>query len=355
MQGVKTLWQANSPQIFVNVDNEKARAFNVSVADVYNTLAATLGSYYVNDFNKNGRIYQVLLQAEGSYRAKPDDIGALFVRSRTNQMVPIRSLAEVQFAAGPDSVERFNAAPSIKILGEAKPGYSSGQAIAAMERTVAEALPTDVGYGWAGEAFQQKRSSSAAGIALGAGILMIFLILAAQYEKWSLPLSVLLALSFGIFGAFAAVWLRRSLGGAFANDVYFQIGLVTLLGLSAKNAILIVEFAVQKVHEGMSPVAAALEAARLRFRPILMTSLAFILGVVPLAFSSGAGASARQSIGTGVLGGMIAATIFAVFLVPLFFKVVNDWNLRSESADFDYVGKVAPHPVGHIAASTAEK
>ena len=355
LRGVKTLWQANSPQIFVNVDNEKARALNVSVADVYNTLAATLGSYYVNDFNKNGRIYQVLLQSEGSYRAKPDDIGALFVRSRTNQMVPIRSLAEVQFASGPDSVERFNAAPAIKILGEAKPGYSSGQAIAAMERTVAEVLPTDVGYDWAGEAFQQKRSSSAAGIALGAGILMIFLILAAQYEKWSLPLSVLLALSFGIFGAFAAVWVRRSLGGAFANDVYFQIGLVTLLGLSAKNAILIVEFAVQKVHEGMSPVAAALEAARLRFRPILMTSLAFILGVVPLAFSSGAGASARQSIGTGVLGGMIAATIFAVFLVPLFFKLVNDWHLRSKPADFDYVGKVAPHPVGHIAPSTAEK
>ena len=297
----------------------------------------------------------MLLQSEGSYRAKPDDIGALFVRSRTGQMVPIRSLAEVQFASGPDSVERFNAAPAIKILGEAKPGYSSGQAIAAMERTVAETLPTDVGYDWAGEAFQQKRSSSAAGIALGAGILMIFLILAAQYEKWSLPLSVLLALSFGIFGAFAAVWVRRSLGGAFANDVYFQIGLVTLLGLSAKNAILIVEFAVQKVHEGMSPVAAALEAARLRFRPILMTSLAFILGVMPLAFSSGAGASARQSIGTGVLGGMIAATVFAVFLVPLFFKLVNDWHLRSKPADFDYVGKVAPHPVGHIAPSTAEK
>ncbi len=355
LQGVKTLWQANSPQIFVNVDNEKARALNVSLADVYNTLAATLGSYYVNDFNKNGRIYQVLLQSEGSYRAKPDDIGALFVRSRTNQMVPIRSLAEVQFASGPDSVERFNAAPAIKILGEAKPGFSSGQAIAAMERTVAEVLPADVGYDWAGEAFQQKRSSSAAGIALGAGILMIFLILAAQYEKWSLPLSVLLALSFGIFGAFAAVWVRRSLGGAFANDVYFQIGLVTLLGLSAKNAILIVEFAVQKVHEGMSPVAAALEAARLRFRPILMTSLAFILGVVPLAFSSGAGASARQSIGTGVLGGMIAATVFAVFLVPLFFKLVNDWHLRSKPADFDYVGKVAPHPVGHIAPSTADK
>ena len=343
LQGVKTLWHANSPQLFVNVDNEKARSLKVSVTDVYNTLAATLGSYYVNDFNKGGRIYQVLVQAEGNFRAKPDDIGALFVRSNAGQMVPIRSLAEVQFASGPDSVERFNALPAIKILGEPKPGFSSGQAIAAMERVAKQMLPADMGYDWGGESFQQKRTSSAAGIALGAGILMIFLILAAQYEKWTLPLSVLLAMFFGIFGALAAVWIRRAFGGAFANDVYFQIGLVTLLGLAAKNAILIVEFATVKVNEGLTPVAAALEASRLRFRPILMTSLAFILGVVPLAFSTGAGAAARQSIGTGVLGGMIATTFLAIFLVPLFFKLVNDWHLRSKPEDYDYVGKVAPH------------
>ena len=343
LQGVKTLWQANSPQLFVNVDTEKARALKVSVGDVYNTLAATLGNYYVNDFNKGGRIYQVLVQAEGNFRAKPDDIGALFVRSSAGQMVPIRSLADVQFASGPDSVERFNALPAIKILGEPKPGFSSGQAIAAMERVAKQMLPADMGYDWGGESFQQKRTSSAAGIALGAGILMIFLILAAQYEKWTLPFSVLLAMFFGIFGALAAVWIRRAFGGAFANDVYFQIGLVTLLGLAAKNAILIVEFATVKVNEGLTPVAAALEAARLRFRPILMTSLAFILGVVPLAFSTGAGAAARQSIGTGVLGGMLAATFLAIFLVPLFFKLVNDWNVRSKPEDYDYVGKVAPH------------
>jgi hydrophobe/amphiphile efflux-1 (HAE1) family protein len=355
LAGVQTLWQANSPQVFVNVDNEKAKTLNVTLADVYNTLAATLGSYYVNDFNKAGRIYQVLLQSEGGFRAKPDDIGALFVRSRTGQMVPIRSLADVQFASGPDSVERFNALPAIKLLGAAKPGFSSGQAIAAMERVAAEVLPPDMGYDWGGESFQQKRSSNAGGLALGAGILMIFLILAAQYEKWSLPFSVLLALFFGIFGALAAVWIRRSLGGAFANDVYFQIGLVTLLGLSAKNAILIVEFAVQKVHEGMTPVAAALEAARLRFRPILMTSLAFILGVMPLAFSSGAGSAARQSIGTGVLGGMIAATVLAVFLVPLFFKLVNDRNLRSRPEDFEYVGRMAPHSSGAASSPVAPR
>jgi hydrophobe/amphiphile efflux-1 (HAE1) family protein len=343
LQGVKTLWQANSPQILVTVDTEKARSMGVAVGDVYNTLASTLGSYYVNDFNKSGRIYQVLMQAEGEFRAKPDDIGALYVRSRDGQMVPIRSLSEIKFSAGPDSVQHFNALPSIQILGEPKPGYSSGQAIAAMERAAANVLPADTGYDWGGTAFQQKRSSGAAGLALGAGFLMIFLILAAQYEKWTLPFSVLLALPFGIFGALLAVYLRD-----FTNDVYFQIGLVTLLGLSAKNAILIVEFAMVKVHEGMSPVAAALEAARLRFRPILMTSLAFILGVVPLAFSSGAGAAARQSIGTGVLGGMLAATFLAIFLVPLFFKLVNDWNFRSKPEDFDGL-RPASAKAGHTA------
>jgi hydrophobe/amphiphile efflux-1 (HAE1) family protein len=345
LQGVKSLWQANSPQILVNVDTEKARALGVNVADVYNTLAATLGSYYVNDFNKSGRIYQVLMQAEGEFRAKPDDIGALYVRSKTGQMVQIRSLSSITFASGPDSVQHFNALPSIQILGDPKPGYSSGQAIAAMERAAANVLPTDMSYDWGGSAFQQKRSSGAAGLALAAGFLMIFLILAAQYEKWTLPLSVLLALPFGIFGALLAVYLRN-----FTNDVYFQIGLVTLLGLSAKNAILIVEFAMVKVHEGMSPVAAALEAARLRFRPILMTSLAFILGVVPLAFSSGAGAAARQSIGTGVLGGMLAATFLAIFLVPLFFKLVNDWHFRSKPEDYDGLKRAVPgHDYGNEA------
>ena len=342
LQGVKTLWQANSPQLYVNVDTEKARSMGIAVADIYNTLAATLGTYYVNDFNKSGRIYQVLMQAEGQYRAKPDDIGALHVRSKAGQMIQIRSVAEVKFVAGPDSVQHFNALPSIQILGDPKPGFSSGQAIAAMERAANKVLPTDVGFDWGGSAFQQKRSSGAAGLALGAGFVMIFLILAAQYEKWSLPLSVLLALPFGIFGALTAVYLRN-----FANDVYFQIGLVTLLGLSAKNAILIVEFATVKVHEGLTPVAAALEAARLRFRPILMTSLAFILGVMPLAFSTGAGAAARQSIGTGVLGGMLAATFLAVFLVPLFFKLVNDWHFRSTPDDFKNLNKPVRLPGAH--------
>ncbi|WP_338845172.1 multidrug efflux RND transporter permease subunit [Massilia sp. W12] len=331
LAGVKSLWQANSPQLFVDVDNEKARAMGVNLADVYNTLAATLGAYYVNDFNKNGRTYNVLLQAEADYRAKPEDIGKLFVRSNGGKMIALQSFAQVRFVTGPDSVPRFNGLPAIKLLGNAKPGYSSGQALAAMERVAQKVLPADVGYDWGGVSFQEKRSSSAGSLALGAGVLMIFLILAAQYERWSLPFSVLLAMPFGIFGALVAVWAR-----GFNNDVYFQIGLVTLLGLAAKNAILIVEFAVMKTHEGFAPAAAALEAARLRFRPILMTSLAFILGVAPLAFSHGAGAAARQSLGTGVLGGMLGATFLAIFFVPLFFKLIHDRRLRSLPQDFEH-------------------
>ncbi|MFZ6692685.1 efflux RND transporter permease subunit [Undibacterium sp. SXout20W] len=350
LAGVKTLWQARSPQLYVDVDNEKARSMGVALSDVYNTLAATLGSYYVNDFNKNGRIYTVQLQAEGQYRAKPDDIGSMYVRSSTGQMIPVRAFTTIKFITGPDSVQRFNALPAIKLLGDAKPGYSSGQAIAAMERAAKNVLPADVVYDWGGASFQEKRSSNAAGIALGAGVLMIFLILAAQYEKWSLPFSVLLAMPFGIFGALMAVYLRH-----FNNDVYFQIGLVTLLGLSAKNAILIVEFAVMKVHEGYAPVAAAVEAARLRFRPILMTSLAFILGVVPLAFSHGAGAAARQSLGTGVLGGMLAATFLAIFFVPLFFKLINDKRLKTTEADFAHPVTTAHHAAKMDASVTETK
>jgi hydrophobe/amphiphile efflux-1 (HAE1) family protein len=344
LAGVRTLWQANSPQLYVDVDNEKARAMGIQLSDVYNTLAATLGAYYVNDFNKSGRIYTVQLQAEGQYRSKPEDIGGMYVRAASGQMVPIRAFAAVRFVSGPDSVERFNALPAIKFFGDAKPGFSSGQAIAAMERVSAKVLPSDVSYDWGGASFQQKRSSSAGGLALGAGIVLIFLILAAQYEKWSLPFSVLLAMPFGIFGALLAVYLRRFTSDGFTNDVYFQIGLVTLLGLSAKNAILIVEFAVQKVHQGYRPVAAVVEAARLRFRPILMTSMAFILGVAPLAFSSGAGAGARQSMGTGVLGGMLGATFLAIFFVPLFFKLLNDRRFKTTKEDFDHPEHVPLHP-----------
>jgi multidrug efflux pump subunit AcrB len=240
-------------------------------------------------------------------------------------MVPVSALATVKYSSGPEMLDRFNNQPAVKLIGQGAPGVSSGQAIAEVERIAREVLPPDFGFDWGGASYQEKRSSGTSGVALMLGALMVFLILSAQYEKWSLPLSVMLALPFGTFGALAAVWLR-----GMTNDVYFQIGLVTLLGLAAKNAILIVQYASRKVHEGLSASAGALEAARLRFRPIIMTSLAFILGVLPLAFSSGAGAGARRSVGTGVMGGMLAATFLAIFFVPMFFRIITARRLREQ-------------------------
>ena len=339
--GMQTLWRASSPQISVDVDREKARALGVPLDAVFDTLAATLGNYYVNDFNKSGRAWQVLMSADAPYRRKPEDIGAMWVRSQTGpnagEMIPLASLVTVKYSSGPETLERFNNLPSVKLFGQGAPGVSSGQAIAAVERVARESLPPEFSFDWGGASFQEKRSSGTSGLAIGMAVIMVFLILAAQYEKWSLPLSVLLALPFGTFGALAAVWLR-----GMTNDVYFQIGLVTLLGLAAKNAILIVEYAVLKHHEGLSTAAAAVEAARLRFRPILMTSLAFILGVLPLAISTGAGAGARTSVGTGVMGGMIAATFLAIFFIPLFFKLIVDRSWR-ESRSADEIRAEAAH------------
>ncbi len=335
---VNTLWRSNVPQLYVQTDREKAKTLGVPVDELYNSLAATLGTYYVNDFNKYGRTWQVLMSSEPGYRKKPDDVGSVYVRSERGAMVPLSSLARVDFSSGPDTLDRFNNLPAVKIFGSAAPGYSSGQAIARMEEIAAKTLPPEFSYDWSGASFQEKRSGGTAGIALGLAVLMVFLILAAQYDKWSLPLSVLLALPFGTFGALAAVWLR-----GFTNDVYFQIGLVTLLGLAAKNAILIVEYAVLKKHEGYTTAAAAIEAARLRFRPILMTSLAFILGVLPLALSTGAGAGARHSAGTGVMGGMLAATFLAIFFIPWFYKLIVDRKLSDKRSTAEIEAEVEHH------------
>jgi HAE1 family hydrophobic/amphiphilic exporter-1/multidrug efflux pump len=327
LAGAQTLWRPNVPQLHVDVDREKAKALGVPINDLFDTLSATLGSYYVNDFNRFGRTWQVLMSAEPSYRSKPDSVGELYVRSEQGGMVPVKALANVRYTAGPETLDRFNNLPAVKILGQGAPGVSSGQAIQTVERVAENVLPADFSFDWGGASFQEKRSGGTSGIALGLAAVMVFLILAAQYGKWSLPISVLMALPFGTFGALAAVWLR-----GLTNDVYFQIGLVTLLGLAAKNAILIVEYAVLKHREGLSPSEAALEAARLRFRPILMTSLAFILGVAPLAFSTGAGAGARISVGTGVMGGMVAATFLAIFFVPMFFTLMSNRRLTRTRA-----------------------
>jgi len=362
---VNTLWRANVPQLYVETDREKAKTLGVPIDELYSTLAATLGTAYINDFNKFGRTWQVLMSAEPGYRKRPDDVGAVYVRSEHGAMVPLSALAKINYSSGPDSLDRFNNLPAVKIFGSAKPGFSSGEAIAGMERIAKATLPPDFSFDWGGSSFQEKRSGGTSIIALGLAALMVFLILAAQYNRWSLPLAVMLALPFGTFGALAAIFINNLLPMPYylasgipwlqgllsplagierlSNDVYFQIGLVTLLGLAAKNAILIVEFAVMKKNEGMSTAAAAIEAARLRFRPILMTSLAFILGVVPLVFSSGAGAGARHSAGTGVMGGMLAATFLAIFFIPWFYKLIVDRRLSDPRSTAEIEGEVAHH------------
>jgi hydrophobe/amphiphile efflux-1 (HAE1) family protein len=333
--GVSSLWRATTPQVYVDVDREKAKSMGVAIDEIFRTLSATLGSFYVNDFNKYGRTWQVVMSAETDERRSPDDIANVYVRSVRGDMVPVSALAQIRFSTGPETMERFNNLPSVKIIGSGAPGVSSGQAIARVEAAARANLPTDFSFDWGGASYQEKKSGGASGIALVLGALMAFLILAAQYERWSLPFAVMLALPFGTFGALLAVWLR-----GMSNDVYFQIGLVTLLGLAAKNAILIVEYAIYKHEEGMSAAAAAIEAARLRFRPILMTSLAFILGVMPLAFSAGAGAAARRAVGTGVMGGMLAATFLAVFFVPLFFRLIIDRKLTEPRSTADLFDEV---------------
>ncbi|HEX6733618.1 MAG TPA: multidrug efflux RND transporter permease subunit [Azonexus sp.] len=312
---ISTFFRPTVPQLFVEVDEQKALALGVPLASIYETLQSTMGALYVNDFNKAGRVYRVQLQAESGYRMKPDDLGKVYVRSSSQAMIPLSAVSRVKNVVGPEQVERFNGFVAAKIMGDSKPGISSGDAIKIVEEVAAATLPSGYEIAWTGQAFQEKRSSGSSVQAFAFAIIMVFLILAAQYEKWSLPLAVIMAVPFALMGALTAIWLR-----GMPNDIYFQIGLVVLIGLASKNAILIVEFAAQKYAEGMGVVEAALEAARLRLRPIVMTSLAFVLGVFPLVKASGAGAAARQSMGTGVFAGMIAATFIATIFIPLFFK-----------------------------------
>lgn len=312
--GINTFYRPTVPQLFVDVDEAKAIALGVPVADVYATLQATMGSLYVNDFNKFGRTYRVQLQAEPQFRAKPDDLLKPYVRAKDGGMVPLGALIHVNSIVGPEQIERFNGFVAAKVMGSGAPGISSGDAIRIVEETAKASLPPGYDVAWTGQAYQEKRTGSASLIAFSFAILMVFLILSAQYEAWSLPIAVILAVPFALLGALLAVLLR-----GMPNDIYFQIGLVTLIGLAAKNAILIVEFAAQKRAEGMATMDAALEAARLRFRPIIMTSFAFVLGVAPLVFATGAGSAARRSMGTGVFGGMLAATIIATVFIPMFY------------------------------------
>jgi len=328
LTGINTFFRPTVPQLFVEVDEAKAISQGVPVADIYATLQSTMGSLYVNDFNKSGRTYRVQLQAEADYRMKADDLGKVYVRANSGQMVPLSALSKVSHIVGAEQLERYNGLLSAKVLGKGALGVSSGDAIQMVEEIAAQNLPDGYQIAWTGQAYQEKRTGSAAVFAFAFAIIMVFLILAAQFETWALPLAVIMAVPFALAGALLSVLLR-----GMPNDIYFQIGLITLVGLAAKNAILIVEFASQKMEEGMPVAQAALEAARMRFRPIVMTSMAFVLGIVPLVIATGAGAAARQSMGTGVFGGMIVATFVATIFIPLFFTWLSNKNVDRKHHD----------------------
>ena len=317
LEGINTFYRPTVPQLRVDVDREKALALGVSTTDVFAALQAQMGSLYVNDFNKSGRTYRVTMQADAQFRARPEDIGAIYVRSSGGNMIPLKALISVTSLIGPEQIERYNSYVAAKVLGSAKAGFSSGEAIRVVEQVAREVLPPGYDIEWTAQAFQEKRTGNASVFAFGFALVMVYLILSALYERWGVPMAVLLAVPFAMTGALLFVFLRDM-----QNDIYFQIGLVVLIGLAAKNAILIAEFAMQGMEAGKSAAEAAREAARLRFRPIVMTSLAFVLGVVPLVIATGAGASARQSMGTGVFGGMLVATFVAPIFVPLFFALL---------------------------------
>jgi multidrug efflux pump len=334
LAGVTTTFRPNSQQLFVDLDRNRAEVLGVSVQDAFQTMQAFFGSSVAGQFSQFSRVWWVVLQADPTYRLDPRDFDKVFVRSREGKMVPLSALITTRYVAAPKLLERFNGFPAVKITGNPAPGYSSGQAIAAMEAVAREVLPGDFSFSWAGQALQEKQSGSTSAIAFVGGLIIVFLLLAAQFEKWTLPLAVVLTVPIAILGALLLTWVR-----GLENDVYFQVGLVTLVGLSAKNAILICEFAIEKVHAGMSAKQAAIEAAGLRLRAIVMTSLAFGLGCVPLALASGPGANSLRAIGTGVIGGILASTLVGIFFAPLFF-----WILEGMSERF---AKKHPGPASH--------
>ncbi|MEB8287080.1 efflux RND transporter permease subunit [Aeromonas veronii] len=326
----------DTPQLDIKIDYEKALAQGLSIADINNTLAAAWGSSYVNDFVDRGRIKKVYLQADAPFRMNPEDLKLWYVRNAAGQMVPFSAFASTEWSFGSPRLERYNGVPAMEIVGEAAPGKSTGEAMAAIEQMVKQ-LPEGVGIEWTGLSFQERQAGSQAPALYAISLLVVFLCLAALYESWSIPFSVMLVVPLGVLGAILAATLR-----GLENDVYFQVGLLTTIGLSAKNAILIVEFAKELYDKGMGLGEAVVEAARLRLRPILMTSLAFILGVLPLVISSGAGASSRNAIGTGVMGGMISATVLAIFFVPLFFVLVMRYFTNHKSKEARMAAAVEP-------------
>lgn len=317
ISNVSSALQPEIPQLYFDVDRDQAMLLGVPMSDIFSTMKAYLGSVYVNDFNMFNRIYRVYIQADQSYRATADDINLFFVKTSNGTMVPLTALGKTSYTTGPGNITRFNMYTSASMQVTPNQGYSSGQAMAEINKIVDDHLPDNVGTAWSGLSFQEQKASGQLGVVLGLVFLFVFLFLAALYESWTVPISVILSLPIAALGAFLGIWIV-----GLDNDIYFQIGLVTLLGLAAKNAILIVEFAKIQVDQGMDPTYAAMKAARLRFRPILMTSLAFVLGMLPMVLASGPGSASRHSIGTGVFFGMIVAITLGIILVPFFFVMV---------------------------------
>ncbi len=338
LAGVTSPFSASVPQVFADVDREKVLRQGVALGDVYQTMQAYLGGLYVNQFNRFGRQWRVFLQAEGDTRASPDQVGQFYVRNDVGTMVPLSAVQSLSRTFGPQFTNRFNVYRAVQVTGAAAPGYSSGQAMTALEEVARQTLPASFGYDWADLSFQERRAAGTTGTTFLLSLVFVFLILAALYESWSLPFSVLLTVPVAVFGAFLGLLLR-----GLDLDVYGQIGIVMLIGLSAKNAILIVEFAKYRLEEGMPLVQAALEGARIRLRPILMTSFAFILGCVPLWAAQGSGAAARRILGTVVITGMLAATLIAVFLIPLLFVLFERLAVR-------FTGKAAAHTKAEFAS-----
>jgi len=328
VQGVQANFRANVPQLYVDVDRATAKARGVKLTDLFGTLQALLSTLYVNDFNLYGRTYRVQIEAQAPFRETPQDIGALYVRGAQDAMIPVSALARTEFKSGPTLLTRFNGFTSAFVTGVPRAGHSSGDMMNALDDLVRTRFASEgVGISYSGQSYQERASSGAGGLVFGLGLVLVFLVLAAQYESWSLPFAVLFGVPFGVLGAFFGVWVRGQ-----PSDIYFQVGLITVVGLAAKNAILIVEFANELRNQGMPIHQAALQAARQRFRPILMTSFAFILGVSPLVVAGGAGAASRHSIGTTVFAGMLVATTIGIFFIPLFFRVIRGLAERGKEA-----------------------
>ena len=320
---VRTTFSPNVPQKLIEVDRDKALKAGISLNDIYTTIGAFLGGSYVNDFNKFGRLYRAYIQAEPEYRLNAKKLGQFFIRNKQGKSVPLSAFIKVQEVYGPDYTNRFNLMRAAEISGTPAQGYTSTQAMAALEEVAAEVLPDDMTFSWSDMSYQEHAAAGTGAVVFVFSLVFVFLILAAQYESWSLPFSILLGTPFALFGAMGLVFLARYFDLTYENNVFAQISLVLLIGMAAKNAILIVEFANIKFHEGLSLFDAAIESAKIRFRPILMTAFAFILGIFPLVVATGAGAMARKVMGVALLGGMTLATFLGVFFYPMLFVFIG--------------------------------